>query len=165
MRSGSLRGVVAPAASPSPLPAQGGGVLQLQPAVLYSFLAKMCAPIVFADVIAYSNKAELGLTKPPVSQMTFFLWMLKFSKQQEFAFIFFPPGAHTRGITITSNITSMLSSSGWLAVKGLAGGKADSRAVSEQLRVMSRCLMEVMGLSDGHPWIFGLGHTPHPYWR
>lgn len=59
-------------------------VLQLQPAVLYSSTSKMFALIVFADVIAYSNKAELWPHKTScVTNDFFFLWMLKFSKYKE----------------------------------------------------------------------------------
>lgn len=69
-----------------------GWVLQLQPAVLYSSTAKMFAPIVCADVMAYSNEAELWPQKTSCithEGFVFFLCMLTFSKQKELFILFF----------------------------------------------------------------------------
>lgn len=70
---------MAPEALPSLRPRLRAGtwpalVLQLQPAVLHGSTHKMFAPIVFADVIAYSNKAELWPHKTSCVTNDFFFY-------------------------------------------------------------------------------------------
>lgn len=170
MRSGFIRGVVAPKALPSlrPYCPGSGGVCGRLWCCSCSQLCcaaprTKCLPRLFLlMLLPIQTRQSFGLTKPPVSQMIFFLWMLKFTKQEEVWGFFW--SVHTRGIIISSNVTHIHTHMIRLtdSERGWQIGKADSKVVSEPLRVMSMFAVEVMGLRGfaGQPLIFGLVLAP-----
>lgn len=90
----------------------------------------------------------------------FFLWVLKFSKQKELLVVcfFFLKCSRWKNYNILEHHLHTYIIRLTDRERGWRIGKADSRAVSELLRVMSMYFVEVMGLRviAGHPRIFGL---------
>lgn len=121
---------------------------------------KMFAPIIFAEVTACSNVAELWPHNTSrVTTGFLFPVNIKISWAERivlFLFSLMVVGFFYMFVTHTDT------SSGWLAVEGAGRMKAEPRAVSELVCVMSLHWVEVMALRGiaGHPAISGFVQTP-----